>query len=376
PTVPGGVVNEPYSQTFEATGGIKPYSWSVSSGSLPPGLSLNATTGVLSGTPTTSSSFNFSVSVSDADSSSAQKEYSVSVTLPVNLLLGADNVASSGNHGANHLIMDRWTATESGSLSEVRVKCGASGNVKVALYADVSGSPGQLLAANHSGRAVVSGWNTLTLSEPVLVEAGTNYWLAFNSSASAVNLRHAPGSGARIRYKSFSYSNEFPATAGGGYISLSDYYSILQGWGSPPVLSIVTTALPAMARGDEYLETLTALGGSAPYSWALSSGALPTGISLNISTGALSGIPSVSGNFEISLTVTDAVAATASKTFSLEVAEPAQLSLATPTVPGGVVNEPYSQTFEATGGIKPYSWSVSSGSLPPGLSLNATTGVL
>ena len=66
PAVTMATVNQPFSQTFTASGGVSPYNFSVASGSLPPGLSL-ATTGVLSGTPTQSGSFTVRVQASDAN---------------------------------------------------------------------------------------------------------------------------------------------------------------------------------------------------------------------------------------------------------------------------------------------------------------------
>ena len=62
-TLPGGTVGTAYSQTLAATGGITPYSWSISSGTLPAGLSIGSSTGLISGTPTTPGTSNFTVRV-------------------------------------------------------------------------------------------------------------------------------------------------------------------------------------------------------------------------------------------------------------------------------------------------------------------------
>src|SRR6202011_701427 len=61
----GGTANTPYSQTLQASGGTPAYTWNITSGSLPAGLTLTATTGVISGTPTASGTFNFTVTVTD-----------------------------------------------------------------------------------------------------------------------------------------------------------------------------------------------------------------------------------------------------------------------------------------------------------------------
>ena len=77
-SLPAGAVSTAYSQTLAATGGTTPYSWSVSSGTLPAGLSLSAA-GVLSGTPTTEGSSSFTVRVAGANSASSTKDFSVTI---------------------------------------------------------------------------------------------------------------------------------------------------------------------------------------------------------------------------------------------------------------------------------------------------------
>ncbi|MFT3990931.1 MAG: DUF3500 domain-containing protein [Luteolibacter sp.] len=80
--LPSGEVGADYSQTFTATGGTSPYTWALSSGSLPAGLSLS-TAGTLSGTPTTEGTSSFSVQVTDSASATATKTFSITVTEPL-----------------------------------------------------------------------------------------------------------------------------------------------------------------------------------------------------------------------------------------------------------------------------------------------------
>jgi hypothetical protein len=239
-SLPEAGVGTPYSQTLLATGGIPPNTWSVSAGSLPAGLALSSA-GVISGTPTATGTASFTVRVADSASTPTTdiQALTITVTLPVNRLIGAGDVAPSANFTPNYLALSRWTATASGNLNQVRVKCGAAGTVKVALYADSAGAPGALLGANNTGQAVVLGWNTINLSSPVTVTSGTAYWLAVNSDVACTN--YVAGSGTMV-YKAVSYSGSFPDPAGSGFTP-GAYYSISQGWGTPPSAPVIAPAL-------------------------------------------------------------------------------------------------------------------------------------
>ncbi len=84
-SLPGGQVNLAYSQTLAATGGLTPYSWSVSTGALPAGLTLNAATGVISGTPSAIGTSNFTVKVTDSEAPTVSQTANLSITITGNL---------------------------------------------------------------------------------------------------------------------------------------------------------------------------------------------------------------------------------------------------------------------------------------------------
>ena len=117
PTLPGGTVGVAYSQSLAATGGTTPYTWSIVGGTLPAGLALNASNGLISGTPTTPGASSFTAQVVDSASpqGSAQKGFSIAV---VGALPGAFNKSSPKNNAKNQLtsLTLSWAAS-SGSTS-------------------------------------------------------------------------------------------------------------------------------------------------------------------------------------------------------------------------------------------------------------------
>jgi len=141
--------------------------------------------------------------------------------------------------------------------------------------------------------------------------------------------------------------------------------------------SVTTTSLPAGTLGSSYSTTLAATGGIAPYTWALTSGSLPAGLSLNASSGAITGTPSASGTSSFTVTATDSSSPPKTATASLSITvSPPGFSITTTSLPAGTVGSSYSATLAATSGTTPYTWALTSGSLPAGLSLNASTGAI
>jgi subtilase family serine protease len=90
----------------------------------------------------------------------------------------------------------------------------------------------------------------------------------------------------------------------------------------PAPVAITTTILPGGRTGTPYTATLTATGGSGTYAWSVASGALPPGVSLAATTGVLSGTPTQSGTFAVTVSTRDAADATntASQAYALSIA--------------------------------------------------------
>ena len=134
----------------------------------------------------------------------------------------------------------------------------------------------------------------------------------------------------------------------------------------------------AECRDDRltYSQSLTSTGGAAAYGYAVTTGTLPTGLTLT-SGGLLSGAPLVAGTFNFTVTATDANGCTGTRAYSLVVACPT-ITLAPTSLPNGLIGSGYNQTVTASPALNAgaYNYSVTSGSLPAGLSLNATTGAI
>lgn len=150
--------------------------------------------------------------------------------------------------------------------------------------------------------------------------------------------------------------------------------------GQPADLVLTTSTLPNATTGQAYSAMLGATGGVGPYAWSLVSGALPAGLSLNASNGAITGTATTAGTASFTAQVADSQspADTASRSLQLTVVSPSYppLEITTTTLPNAKRNKNYSRTLAATGGLAPYAWSVVSGALPPGLALNSGTGAI
>lgn len=139
----------------------------------------------------------------------------------------------------------------------------------------------------------------------------------------------------------------------------------------PAELSISAgSSLPNGQIGIAYSATLSAAGGTAPYTWSVASGSLPPGLSLS-SSGLISGTPAGVGTsrFTVQVTDTESTPQRATAPLIITIAAP-PLAITTTALPSAIENTPYTASLTATGGVTPYVWSIASGTLPPGLTLN------
>jgi glucose/arabinose dehydrogenase len=137
-----------------------------------------------------------------------------------------------------------------------------------------------------------------------------------------------------------------------------------------PVVKVGAAVVPDGVAGAAYNSDLSVTGGSAPYGVSVTSGALPAG--LGITGTSLAGTPVAAGNFSFTLQVSEAGGAISERSYSLRVHR--QLSLRTKKLPRGRAGRPYRHRMKASGGKTNYTWAVTAGALPAGLSLDPGTG--
>src|SRR5438445_494554 len=278
PALPNAITQTAYTGALSATGGITPYTWSITSGSLPPGLNLSSSSGAITGTPTTAGTFTFTAQAKDSSPAPQTATASASV-LTVELL----QITTTSLPDPQ--VQTSYSATLT-----------ASGGMLPYVWSISSGSlpPGLSL---DSSTGVISGVPTST-----------------GSYAFTVEVSDPPS----VPQKSQKYLH---ATV------------------QAKTLQITTSGLPNGQVQVAYSATLAASGGTTPYSWAISLGSLPAGLSLNLSTGAISGTPTQSGTFSSTAQVTDSVSLTAQQALNITVNAAA--------VAPSITTQPASQTLIA-----------------------------
>ena len=138
-------------------------------------------------------------------------------------------------------------------------------------------------------------------------------------------------------------------------------------------VTITTTSLPSGTVGTAYSATLSSSGGTSPYTWSLSSGNLPAGLTLN--NGVISGTPTSAATSTFTIQATDSASNTAIETYSVTISTDGSsystLSISTSSLSNGTVGTSYVKTLAATGGSGSYIWTLTDGSLPDGVSLSS-----
>ena len=142
------------------------------------------------------------------------------------------------------------------------------------------------------------------------------------------------------------------------------------------IVSIAPATLPNGMVNLVYQTTIIASGGLAPYTFSVSIGTLPAGLTLAAGTGSISGTPTTAGVSTFTIQAADAESPSVKASQSYTVTVVPTLAITTNSLPAANIGVSYTTTITATGGVSPYTFAVTTGSLPAGLTLNSTTGAL
>jgi hypothetical protein len=320
-SVPQATLGKAYTTTLKATGGTLPYHWRALPGKHVPGFTLGEGGGQLFGTPTAGGTYPLSFTLTDSSSPAQTKTLNVTVVVVAPAL----SITTTSLPAAKKSTKYSATLTSTGGSPTYKWSL-TSGKLPTGVKLTSTG--------------ILSGVPSVTGTFPVSFSVADSSYPALTELA-----------------------------------SLSIVVSAIDG--AP--LSITTSSLPSGTSSTAYSATLRASGGAPAYTWSITSGKVPSGITF-ANTGVLSGTPAATGTFPITFAVTDgsnpAQTYSASLSLVVAVASATPLTVTTSTLPSGTDGTVYSGTLQASGGTPAYTWSISAGSLPGGLTLAATTGVI
>ena len=385
---PIGEVGIPYTTSLVAAGGVTPYAWSIISGSLPAGLSISPTTGIISGTPTAQGTSTLTVQVQDSTNATAAAQISITVVSPLSLIGGPQPDGIVGVAYSTSLVAAGGSTPYSWSITAGSLPPGLGISATTGV---ISGSPTAkgtsafTVQVKDSLGATATAAVSITINSPLSLTnvlpngtVGVAYSAPITAAGGTAPYACAiTGSLPAGLSLSGCVVSGTPTSAGSATVTVkvTDASSPAQTISqvetiviAPPALAM-GSPLPNGTVGIAYSSNITATGGTTPYSCAIT-GALPAGLSLTACT--VSGTPTVAGSVTVLVTVTDggspAQNTSANETITIA---PATLSL-TNTLPDGTVGVPYSAQIGATGGVMPYACSIT-GALPAGLSLSGCT---
>jgi hypothetical protein len=409
-------------QQLSATGGTPPYHYSLSPGATPvPGFRVQdngqpmpngfpAGVGGFLGVATTAGTYNTSIRVTD--SLGATFDRPITLTVLPQVLVNQSNLPKAlvGTPYSFQLVAGGGSGTYSFSASNTLpswLTLSASGLLSGTPTAGSAGTVSiNVVLADAAVANTITYTQTLTVDPFAITDAGVlppatigvSYTYTFNAAGCGSGCTWTGGSFLGLTFSSAGVLSgtptgngtaSFPVQAAGsnGTVQKIVFFSV------PPTgiqaLSITNTITTSNTIGTlGTFSTLTAIGGTPPYAWAVTSGNLPPGITLqgtgetlgsDLSPGRyyLAGRATAVGNYTFTLQVTDANSLTATKTLTLPIS-PLSIQYTSLPITGTtmVYNQPYTQQMLVIGGSGTYNSFTTPVPIYPGLTLNGTTGII
>jgi len=419
PPVPlgDGVLNQGYGGGVFENNFVGPTTWSITSGTFPPGLTAtpSGSTYSFSGSPKSPGLFIFTVQANDAGAvQTVSQQYSINIELPLTITtpLTLPSATAGYNYSVNFTAINgtppySWnegphlgltfgktsaqrgvtisqrglpaglTLSSNGSLTGAPTQAGAYSIVITAVDSGIQFATSTFAFVVNPTPTVPAailpdGVTGTAYSAPLTVQNGTApYVWTLNSGILPPGLTILPTgilSGTPTKAGTYLFGAQATDARGAPAVGAMTL-TITQG------LAITTASpLPNGGVGSAY-KLQFAGAGASPLAWAVTGGSLPPGFALDPATGILSGIPTTATTYGFTVQLTDSTKTSVSKNFTLTIAP--QLVIITTALANGQIGTAYSQTLAATGGTPPYLWALTgTGNLPPGFALNRSTGAV
>ena len=383
-SLPPATAAKPYNSVLAVSGGRSPYRLGISVGHLPKGLSLNTTTGSITGTPLATGTYPFTVAVSDHVGNHSQQAMSLLVNaehrgdVDVSVSPATGSVQSAGTQ--------QFSAAVTGTTQTGVTWSASAGSVNssglftaptVSTATNVTVTATSTFRATSKASATVAvmpkngGGITVSISpsSSSLQSAGTQQFSATVTGTNQTGVTWSASAGTIAANGLFTAPTISSATnvtvtatsTASASSKASAIVAVTPKSGPPPALTITTTAIPSATAGSAYVAGLSAAGGTQPYQWTLT-GSLPSGIQFTASNATLAGTTSQHGQFSLTAKVTDTNGNSATQGFTLVVSTqaagaydgPAELpraymqsTLANTPAPGSTIFVPAGNSLQA-----------------------------
>ena len=407
-TLPNGTVGAPYRATLVAVDGTGAPTWSVvtGAGTLPDGLQLIAATGVITGTPTKEGRATLTVRATDTTPLSDEQVLTITInpapvpptitttTLPDGTTEAKYNAQLTATGGTGELtwtvvaggLPDGLKLSDAGAITGTPTKNGTFGfTVRATDTMPLSREKALTITIKEAPKPPVITSTTLPggkVGDPysaTLTATSTNGAVTWRVSKGVLPVGFSLGAttGVITGTPTAVGTVDFTVRATDAAGLFAEQLLFIQIIDKPKPPIITTTTLLGGTVNVAYQAKLTATGGTGAVTWSVVAGALPGGLTLNATTGSITGTPTAAGTVGFTVRATDTTPLGSEKALTITIQPPIlPPTITTDSVPAGRVGEVYSTQLTATSPNGAVTWSVSTGALPTGLTLNGTTGII